>query len=323
MTKSEFKQDLLRGLGRCVQAVQSEPERYRECVLWACSHEIAYDPQCEGSRAYYVYDMVACYPEREPFIAAAVEALGKAKAGSWKLSYLAELCGLFARDSSEAAEAALWAKYEVIYAAFSARHRPSRAAMDELFTLDSIAVLLARDSRTRLRLCADIGALYAAGCPCDGWDFTWFYDVRVRRARRSIEKAALRNEDIRAFLAEADRVEEEMARPHSRRKFQKFEKELPDAEAVFSTLRSGVTDPDELHGLVRELFDLEDAGVKVPAELLLQAYESGYCSCCRETTVRILARRRLLTEDILHECLYDSDDEIRAYARRLLARRHQ
>lgn len=188
MTKSEFKQDLLRGLGRCVQAVQLSPERYRECVLWACSHEIAYDPECEGSRAYYVYDMVACYPEREPFAAATVEALKKAKVGSWKLSYLAE---------------------------------------------------------------------------------------------------------------------------------------LPDAEAVFSALRSGVTDPDELHGLVMELFDLEDAGVKVPAELLLQAYESGYCSCCRETTVRILARRRLLTEDILHECLYDSDDEIRAYARRLLARRHQ
>lgn len=38
MTKKEFKAAMLRGLGRCVQAVEREPEKYRDLVLWACGN---------------------------------------------------------------------------------------------------------------------------------------------------------------------------------------------------------------------------------------------------------------------------------------------
>ena len=51
MTKKEFRQYMLKGRGCCVQAVSADPERWRSEVLWACGHEIAFDAQCEGSRA--------------------------------------------------------------------------------------------------------------------------------------------------------------------------------------------------------------------------------------------------------------------------------
>ena len=35
MTKKEFKEAMLRGLGRCVIAVKKEPEKYRDLVRWA------------------------------------------------------------------------------------------------------------------------------------------------------------------------------------------------------------------------------------------------------------------------------------------------
>ena len=54
---------MLKGRGCCVQAVRRNPERYRSEVLWACRNEISFDAQCEGSRAWYVYQMIDCYED--------------------------------------------------------------------------------------------------------------------------------------------------------------------------------------------------------------------------------------------------------------------
>ena len=74
MTKKEFKEAMLRGLGRCVIAVQNEPEKYRDMILWACKRNFAYDAQIEGTRSWYVYTMVNCYADKAPFIDAATNA---------------------------------------------------------------------------------------------------------------------------------------------------------------------------------------------------------------------------------------------------------
>ncbi len=99
MTQKQFKEALLRGQGRCVKAVREKPERYRKVVLWACSHEVAFDAQCEGSKSWFVYQLILAYPDRTPFVENAIESLDKAKSNyGWKMSYLAELVGLMAED---------------------------------------------------------------------------------------------------------------------------------------------------------------------------------------------------------------------------------
>lgn len=40
MTRKQFKEGLLRGQGRCIQAAQAEPELYYDLVLWACSLQL-------------------------------------------------------------------------------------------------------------------------------------------------------------------------------------------------------------------------------------------------------------------------------------------
>ena len=57
-----------------------------------------------------------------------------------------------------------------------------------------------------------------------------------------------------------------------------------------------------------------------PKELLVYMYEHGLCSCCREHFLREMSRRRMLTKDILKECLYDSNEDIRKYAGKKLAK---
>jgi hypothetical protein len=68
------------------------------------------------------------------------------------------------------------------------------------------------------------------------------------------------------------------------------------------------------HGQLIALLDAEEDGAKTPPELLLYYYEKGYCSCCRFSLLRRMSRRRLLTPEILAECLWDSNGDIRTWA---------
>ena len=42
MTKDQVKKAFQRGLGRGILAVQENPERYRELVLWACGRDLSF-----------------------------------------------------------------------------------------------------------------------------------------------------------------------------------------------------------------------------------------------------------------------------------------
>ena len=77
------------------------------------------------------------------------------------------------------------------------------------------------------------------------------------------------------------------------------------------------------HGIHRDVLHMDDRGMKAPLPLLKQIYETTYCSNCREYALRQMGRRHALTDEMLRECLLDSSSDIRAYAKRLLARRQK
>lgn len=60
--------------------------------------------------------------------------------------------------------------------------------------------------------------------------------------------------------------------------------------------------------------------IPVPKEVYYYIYENSLCSFCRGSALRLLARKRWLTEDILNECPYDSDYEIRSWAEKKINR---
>ena len=65
----------------------------------------------------------------------------------------------------------------------------------------------------------------------------------------------------------------------------------------------------------------EKNGDRLSRRMLMHLYDTIECTCCRERVVRELGRRRLLTDDMLAECLHDASDNIRDYAKRLMSRR--
>lgn len=53
----------------------------------------------------------------------------------------------------------------------------------------------------------------------------------------------------------------------------------------------------------------------------MHAYRNGECSVCRSYIVKVMGKNGVLADEILLECKYDSYDEIRKYADRLIKRK--
>ena len=201
MTKKEFKEAMLRGLGRCVIAVRKEPEKYREFVLWACKRNFAYDAQSEGTRSWYTYTMANAYPDKESFISAAVETLKKYRPnGSWDLLHLSEFLMFFAMDGYEPAQTAVEEKYhEILAGMFARKHRPNRV-FHELSDLEQLGLVLAVDRKSFLRIARDFGRLYREKkYMCDG-DFAWFFSSKGGQFRKAMESAVRKDENIACFF---------------------------------------------------------------------------------------------------------------------------
>ena len=70
------------------------------------------------------------------------------------------------------------------------------------------------------------------------------------------------------------------------------------------------------HSIGFKIRDLFESGKKLPKEFLLYVYNTSLCSCCRHQTVRILAKHRWLTKEMIEECRFDSNDRIVKYINR-------
>ncbi len=201
MTKKEFKEAMLRGLGRCVIAVRQEPEKYRDLVMWACKRNFAYDAQCEGTRSWYTYTLVNAYPDKETFIATAADALRKYRPNTgWDLLHLSEILMYFAMDGYERARQALEEKYQEVLATMVARKRRPNRIFCELSDLEQLGLVLAVDRTSFLRIAKDFGRLYREKSYMEDGDFAWFFSSKAERYRRTMERAAAKDEDVACFL---------------------------------------------------------------------------------------------------------------------------
>jgi hypothetical protein len=96
-----------------------------------------------------------------------------------------------------------------------------------------------------------------------------------------------------------------------------------DRELLVSKVKSISINYDEennWHNVFFSICDIfnEIKGKAAPEELLLYMYENTLCSFCRYYIVVEMSRRKILTEELLEKCLYDSYDDIREYASKRL-----
>ena len=86
MTKKQFRHDMRRGLGSCQLELRrcTDIEEYRQDILWGIQHALAYDAQCEGTRAIYFFDMIELFDDWSEFynlIADSAKGISRTPAG--------------------------------------------------------------------------------------------------------------------------------------------------------------------------------------------------------------------------------------------------
>ena len=212
MTKNEVKQALQRGLGRGYLAVRNDPERYRDLVLWACGRNLAFDTQCEGTRAWYDYQLILCYSDRAAFRDHVIERFQRKQPdGGWDYSHFSELLSYFAEDGDGAAEAALWEKYKELLAALHSFRRSSRKMRNTQECFEKLCVALSWKEENYFKIAADVGDLFVKSSLFDAWDFAWLYDSRPKSFHWRLRKTAADSPELSAYFAAFDALAEKEA----------------------------------------------------------------------------------------------------------------
>lgn len=175
MTVREFKSAMQRGLGRCVLELKNNEniEKYRETVLWGCTHPISFDTQCEGTRAEYLYRLLSFFPEKEKILEVIAEKFSAASGKNmWLFQQLYELLCLFAKDGYAVADAVLSQKRAELYTRLL--HKKSFNYYDytrDLFNWLTAHLIMQKDEAFAEKAVSDLGALFLKNSRYDLRDF--------------------------------------------------------------------------------------------------------------------------------------------------------
>lgn len=429
MTKKQFKENLLKGRGCCMQVLQENRESYQELILWACSHSLAFDPQCEGTRSWYLYQLICCFPDKESFLTVIIDSFRYTKSnGNWKFLYFAELLNQFLLEGFAAAQQALWDKYKMLYAELLRKKPYPRHHFPERDDFEMLCIVLSENKTAFIKIAEDIGRLYEKKSLYGASDFLWLYGSKGKHYLPALAKETAKSKYLEKYLITSQEYEKgletpkkeerknppltgvrlsvwlrrnkdpqillpyidaylELHKPEERAKALSAFCRCPYPKDPSPIIKDTKSDCENLksaawealsnirHPLVREFalkeldknpkkalpiliknYQQEDAQLlenlvlaipvnfrdttgwhgihlcilgmiddnqKAPASLLSHIYKTTYCSCCRKYVLSQMGKRRLLTNDILRECLFDSNEEIRKYAKRFLNRREK
>jgi hypothetical protein len=109
---TEFEGWLEKGLGRAAVFLKTNASRpWREQLLYACTHDLTYDRQCEDSRARYLLDLIEISGDTDFYRERIIESLGSDDE-ELDLSQLFELAASFAANGSVVAKQAMYAAFD-------------------------------------------------------------------------------------------------------------------------------------------------------------------------------------------------------------------
>lgn len=186
----ELLPDILqKGLGRAFDYVQQNNQlEIRTYLLNACLHNLVYDPQCETSRAEWLFQLVNATGDRSFYRKNIFQTLPKTN-NFWDLSQLYDLVYIWTKQGDLEAK-------EIIYSTFSKQtFHESWLGGEQIIALDGIQGLLAVAEIVGSRILQD----------CELWED----DNLIAQARESygseevtlaLEKGSLHNLKVKAYL---------------------------------------------------------------------------------------------------------------------------
>lgn len=176
MNEKDFRQYMLCGHGRCFSVSDNELEKYRDTVLYGCLNDISYDLQCEGSRGYYMYELVCRYEDSRFFLEKAAEKfLSPDINDDWHLiNHLCDLLCAFAYDGGDSfAEETVEKKYAQLYSDIM----NDETTVDiECYEYLAISVMENSGLERSVKILEDMGNFFLRfGDNADEDEFLWFF----------------------------------------------------------------------------------------------------------------------------------------------------
>ena len=252
MTKKQFRHDMRRGLGSCQLELRrcTDIEEYRQDILWGIQHALAYDAQCEGTRAIYFFDMIELFDDWSEFYTLIADSAKRnIKDPGWRFFHYEEILALMAGAGYAPAQEKMDELYELLLRAVQ-RGRPSRngiwAAMDN-FSRICVSILTnvmqTQEEREAfyLRVLADYGKILAQKSSLSPrCEDEWFEAV----AAETVGEARLQellarekdNQDIARYLRNRESLQAEREAYQAQRR-QEEKKET--AEGIYNKLCGG------------------------------------------------------------------------------------
>lgn len=347
MTKKEFKHDMQRGLGSCMVELKRTPDinRYRDIILWGCNHELAYDAQCEGTRSWYLYQMIWMYEDWSPFFEAVHSGMKRCCSRSgWEFMQHAELCALMAGGGYESAEQVLNDMYDYLLERLMQRKKhPKNGAVPEEKNMEALCIVKTvyqyedkKDlEKEYIRIVHDLGRLFGQREGLYSFaGFSWFQaecedDIGEAGIKRLL-KAYAGQEEVAIYRKSMEEVKNKL--------FSKSEKKYPAAaEEVYERIKVGEKvgigkdipsymwmiwknqeKQEEFRNLAERYEKEQEEGIR--AELLKLFWN---CSCAGLLDVDILIRdtrsqTEALQENAYRALTYVKSEKVREYGLELL-----
>ena len=253
MTKKAFKYDMQRGLGSCVLALKNmrddEKEAFLPIVMWGCSHDMAYDAQCEGCRSYYLYELIMEFSDITPFLDVVEKRLfhGMHSTG-WEFAQDCTLLAYLVSDGNKRAWKILTACYQALLKNLSDKRRRGRyGILPERDNFEHMCVALVyscfddreRSIRIYKKIVRDLGVLIEGNTLYDYDDFEWFQASSADRLGKRTVQRLLHRTDADGSTANYARFREERIKTRKSENERKRRSDPETADEVYRRLKDG------------------------------------------------------------------------------------
>ncbi len=197
-----FYDILQKGLGRAFKYIKQDEgdrDRIRADLLNACLHNLAYDPQCEPGRSEYLFELISLTGDLDFYRAKIFQALTTTEE-FWDIHQLYDLVFIWAKQGDREAR-------KIIYQTFKKQeNNESWLGGEQIIKLDGIEGLLEVAEIVGKKLLQDREL---------GEDDWLIKEAResygVNKINSALERAALSNDEVKAYLDAVKAYEAENA----------------------------------------------------------------------------------------------------------------
>jgi hypothetical protein len=187
--KQQFFNSLKRGTGEAYLILQANPNiDFSDFIIKGATVNFAYDPQCEGTRAKYIFKLFKKAKQKDKIVNVVLSKLQSEKTDYWSLDQMCDLAILFFKAGHTQAKSALYNRFEK-----ASDDGYELCGQDQLMEIDGINGVL--------KVAEVVGKKILEQ---NDWEDSWHVDNFQKKNKslsvyKELQKAGKRNKFIAAY----------------------------------------------------------------------------------------------------------------------------